>query len=70
MGMWYPKTEVNASYNMGTVRDLPEKILRKMPQAQDAVDEFYTNLRALVDGYRAGKQMVCGQNGKKLLKKS
>ena len=45
----FGKTEVNANYNMGVVRDLPEKITRKMPQAQDAVDEFYTNLRALVD---------------------
>lgn len=45
----FGKTEVNASYNMGVVRDLPEKITRKMPQAQDAVDEFYTNLRNLID---------------------
>lgn len=45
----FNKDETNASYNMGTVRDLPEKITRKMPQAQDAVDEFYTNLHKLVD---------------------
>lgn len=45
----FNKDETNACYNMGVVRDLPEKITRKMPQAQDAVDEFYTNLRKLVD---------------------
>ena len=45
----FGKTEVNASYNMGVVRELPEKIVRKMPQAQDAVDEFYGNLRNLVN---------------------
>jgi len=28
---------------------LPDKITRKMPQAQVAADEFYTNLRGLVD---------------------
>lgn len=45
----FNKDETNACYNMGVVRDLPEKITRKMPQAQDTVDEFYTNLRTLVD---------------------
>tara|TARA_B100000902_G_scaffold390803_1_gene440369 strand:+ start:2303 stop:3253 length:951 start_codon:yes stop_codon:yes gene_type:complete len=46
----FNKDETNACYNMGVVRVLPEKITRKMPQAQDTVDEFYTNLRTLVDG--------------------
>ena len=45
----FGKTEVNATYNMGVVRDLPDKIIRKMPEAQDAVDQFYTDLRALVN---------------------
>ncbi len=45
----FKKKPEDASYNMGVVSDLPDKITRKMPQAQVAVDEFYTNLRGLVN---------------------
>ena len=45
----FKKKPEDASYNMGVVSELPDKITRKMPQAQVAADEFYTNLRGLVD---------------------
>jgi len=71
----FNKTEINASYNMGIVEKLPEKILRKMPQAQEQVDKFYTGLRKLVNemievGYKTdGVWMKWKKAAEKELKK-
>jgi len=45
----FKKKAEDASYNMAIVEILPEKILRKMPQAQEQIDEFYKGLRKLVN---------------------